>query len=138
MQKITDKIIDEFKLYLINEEKSKSTYEKYIRDIIAFKLWLNNKELTNAAISEYKEYLKNNYKITSVNSVISSLNKFFVFCNLNIKVKTIKVQKKIFLSKNKVLLFVKNGKKALYTYVLFASNNLLYRNTYIRTAIYYR
>lgn len=33
MKKITDKIIKKFKEYLIDEEKSKATIEKYIRDL---------------------------------------------------------------------------------------------------------
>lgn len=36
MFKMTNKQISEFKTYLINEEKSKATIEKYIRDVFAF------------------------------------------------------------------------------------------------------
>ena len=36
MKKITDKIIKKFKEYLIDEEKSKATIEKYIRDLTVF------------------------------------------------------------------------------------------------------
>ena len=36
MKKITEKLIKNFRNYLINEEKSDATLEKYIRDISAF------------------------------------------------------------------------------------------------------
>ena len=35
MKKITKQIIEKFKTYLINEEKSSATIEKYIRDVEA-------------------------------------------------------------------------------------------------------
>ena len=41
MKKITNELIQKFKTYLINEEKSSATLEKYIRDVIAFMHWLN-------------------------------------------------------------------------------------------------
>ena len=41
MKKITKKSIAEFKEYLICEEKSHATIDKYIRDVIFFMNWLN-------------------------------------------------------------------------------------------------
>ena len=38
--------IKEYKTHLINEEKSRATIEKYVRDIEAFYEWLSGKELT--------------------------------------------------------------------------------------------
>ena len=104
MKHITDKTIFSFRGYLTDEEKSAATVEKYIRDVTAFKRWLSGKEFDKRSVLEYKEYLRENYKVTSVNSVISSLNKFFEFCGLyKVRIKTIKVQKQIFLSKDKEL-----------------------------------
>ena len=40
MKKITEKMINDFKSYLLDNEKSKATLEKYVRDIRAFALWL--------------------------------------------------------------------------------------------------
>ena len=97
MRKITDKSIQKFREYLINEEKSKATIEKYIRDIIAFAAWLDSNSLCKAKVLEYKEYLIQNYAPASVNSVISSLNSFFDFIGqCALKTKTLKIQRQIF------------------------------------------
>ena len=104
MKKITDKIIKKYRTYLINEEKSKATVEKYIRDITAFAAWLERSELTKAKVLEYKEYLMGSYLVASVNSMLSSLNGFFEFMGeYSLKVKNIKIQKQIFAKNEKEL-----------------------------------
>lgn len=44
LQSITEKQIQKFRKYLINEEKSDATIEKYIRDVtaLAYKLTIHN------------------------------------------------------------------------------------------------
>lgn len=104
MKNITQKLIEEFKIFLISEEKSEATVEKYIRDICAFWGWLCGKNVDKTAVLEYKAYLVENYKPTSVNSVLSSLNSFFTYNEwYDCKVKSLKIQKQIFASKDKEL-----------------------------------
>lgn len=53
---------------------------------------------------EYKEYLLDTYAPASVNSVLFSLNGFFDFCEAGaFKVKKLKIQRRIFLRKEKEL-----------------------------------
>jgi len=47
MKKITKQLVEKFKTYLINEEKSSATLEKYIRDVLAFMEWLADTILDN-------------------------------------------------------------------------------------------
>ena len=104
MKNITQKLIEEFKKFLVSEEKSYATVEKYIRDICAFSEWLCGKNVDKTAVLEYKAYLTNNYKPASVNSVLSSLNSFFTYNEwYDCKVKSLKIQKQIFASKDKEL-----------------------------------
>lgn len=104
MKKITEKRIESFRDYLIYEEKSAATLEKYIRDVYAFLKWLCGRDLDKTAVLEYKAYLVENYKPASVNSVLSSLNCFFTYNEwYDCKVKTLKIQKQIFASKDKEL-----------------------------------
>ncbi len=104
MKKITQILIEEFKIFLVSEEKSDATVDKYIRDICAFSMWLNGKEVDKPAVLEYKSYLVDNYKPASVNSVLSSLNSFFTYNEwYDCKVKSLKIQKQIFASKEKEL-----------------------------------
>ena len=102
MRKITEKLVKTFKNYLVNEEKSAATLEKYIRDIKAFVCWLGSRELTKATVLEYKEHIIESYAVASVNSMLSSLNNFFAYNEwYDLRVKSIKVQKQIFLCKEK-------------------------------------
>lgn len=104
MKKITVNIIEGFGNYLINEEKSNATLEKYMRDIYAFFSWLCGREVDKRTVLEYKAYLIENYKPSSVNSVISSLNSFFTYNEwYDCKIKSLKIQKQIFASKEKEL-----------------------------------
>jgi len=104
MMTITNEKILTFREILLNEEKSRATIQKYVRDVTEFSIWLGEKELSKSIVLEYKEVLKEKYAITSVNSVISSLNSFFECCSLNnLRIKTIRVQKHMFLNTEKEL-----------------------------------
>lgn len=105
MKKITKAHIINFKNHLIEEEKSAVTISKYIRDINAFTKWCQKEgELTKAVVLKYKQHILKEYAPASVNSVLSSLNSFFLHCEwYELKVKTIKIQKKIFTSREKEL-----------------------------------
>ena len=94
MRIITSKMLDDYEKYLINEEKSSATRQKYLHDITEFRLWLNNQELTKNYVLLYKSHIADKYAVASANSIISSFNGFFSFMNWNeLKVKSIKVQK---------------------------------------------
>ena len=57
MQTITQTQIELYKEYLISEEKSEVTVEKYIRDISAFLSWLCGRGVDKKTVLEYKAYL---------------------------------------------------------------------------------
>ena len=125
MRIITKKLIDTFKTYLLNEEKSSSTLEKYIRDILAFSVWLGTNEVTKGTVLEYKKYLIDNYAPASVNSILSSLNSFFGFNEwVDCKVKTLKTQRQLFVSSSKEL--TKTEYKQLLNAALSQHNKRLY------------
>ncbi len=102
---ITENIIDEFRRYMRLEEKSENTIEKYMRDIKVFCKCIGNQAVTKELTIEYKEkLLSDGYAISSVNSVIASLNSFFVFAGCEyLKVKAVKEQRQIFCPENKEL-----------------------------------
>lgn len=104
MKKLTNKLIGNFKNYLIDEEKSKATIEKYIRDITAFMVWLANRDIDKSVVIEYKNTIIETYAPASANSMLSSINSFFEYMEwYDCKVKTIKIQKQIFANKEKEL-----------------------------------
>lgn len=104
MRKITNKMIAKFTAYLVDEEKAGATIEKYIRDITAFYRWLKNADICKTKVLQYKEYLTENYAPASVNSILSSLNSFFEYNKAYyLKVKTLKIQRQIFASREREL-----------------------------------
>lgn len=104
MKILTYKIVKEFERYLYEEEKSDNTIEKYMRDIRYFRGWLGDRELNKTAVLDYKKELCEKYIPASTNSVLSSLNALFTFMNRHeLKVKTLKIQRRIFANKDKEL-----------------------------------
>ncbi len=104
MKRITNEVIEEFTLYLYDEEKSQNTIEKYTRDIRAFARWLGSEPLDKATVLRYKKELCEVYAPRSVNSMLSSLNALFEYTKwYELKVKTLKIQRQIFADKDKEL-----------------------------------
>lgn len=104
MRKITNELIENFKIDLIEEEKAQATIEKYIRDILAFVKWLSGRTVEKQTVLEYKQKLIEKYAPASVSSVLSSLNRFFAFAQwFNCKVKSIKIQKQVFAKQEREL-----------------------------------
>ena len=103
--KLTNKIINDFKVYLTDNDKSAYTVEKYIRDVMKFKDFACSDEITKETAGEYKIYLvRNGYSVRSINSMLSSVNALFEFLNKNdLKVKTIKMQRSVYCPEDKEL-----------------------------------
>ena len=97
MKIITNALIESFQRYLISEEKSSATLEKYSRDIKVFSTWIGGRELDKELVLHYKQYLTKKYSPASVNSMLSSINSFFTYTEwFDLKVKTLKMQRRLF------------------------------------------
>lgn len=96
--------MERFKAYLVDEEKSGLTIEKYVRDVQKFLLWLGDRALTKMEVLVYKTELVERYAVVSVNSVLSSLNCYFGFIDrADCRVKSIKRQRQAFASESREL-----------------------------------
>lgn len=126
MKNINTEAISSYKQYLKESEKADATIEKYIRDITTFHRWLKGKELDKTLVLKYKEEIKSLYAVRSVNSILSSLNSFFEYLGWHdCKVKTLKVQRQIFLNKDRELT------KSEYLRLLRAAENKKNRRLYL-------
>lgn len=93
-----------FQDYLIQEEKSELTVEKYTQDVKHFLVWTEKRALNKSLILMYKAELIGQYAIASVNSKLSSVNCFLKFIGReDCCVKTVKQQRRTFLSEEKEL-----------------------------------
>ena len=96
--------MENFKLHLIQEEKSELTIDKYMRDVQHFLSWLGSEPLTKSKMLDYKAKLMEQYAVVSVNSMISSINSYLSFIHRpDCRVKTIRQQRQTFLSEEKEL-----------------------------------
>lgn len=95
---ITMEKVEEFKTFLIAEEKAENTVEKYMRDVRAFTAWQGQRPVTKEKVVEYKaKLLESGYARGSVNSMLVSLNRFFGFLSwYELRVKTLKLQRQIY------------------------------------------
>lgn len=96
--------IAEFKAHLISEERSTATVEKYIRDVKAFAEYAHGVEITKETIIAYKNRLQRRYAVRSINSMLASLNSFFVFLvRQDLRAKSLKLQQQVFCPEEKEL-----------------------------------
>ncbi|MBR2466999.1 MAG: tyrosine-type recombinase/integrase [Clostridia bacterium] len=104
MKKITEEAIRRYETNLFICEKAPSTVSKYIKDVRNFYLVLGDKELEKRDVIFYKQSLEARYAPTSVNAALSSINGFFRFMGWHdVTVKSLKLQKQIFISEEKEL-----------------------------------
>ena len=96
--------IDKFKNYLISEEKSEATVERYMRDVTAYIKWLDGREMSKELMIRYKAELESKYEAASVNTMLSSLNSYFDYIgHPDYKVRNLKIQKSTYIEPKREL-----------------------------------
>lgn len=103
-RKTTRELLKDFEKNMLEDEKSKATVEKYLRDLHCFVNFVNDREIDKGLVLEYKAELAHHYALTSANSMLAALNAFLRFVGwLDCTVKQFKIQKKAFCSEEKEL-----------------------------------
>ena len=75
-----------------------------MRDIRLFREWLKKRSVEKSVVIEYKKEPCSRYAMKSMNLMLSSINTFFVLMGwYDLKVKTLKIQWRIFADKSKDL-----------------------------------
>ena len=107
MNCITEEMLKQYGQYLKEEERSRATVEKYVRDVRKFEDYLHRcggEGLDKESVLEYKQYLREHYKTTSVNSMLAAVNSFLEYIDRGeCKVKLLKIQRVQFSDKEKEL-----------------------------------
>lgn len=108
MEEIKNKTPEEletYRLWLMKEEKSGLTIEKYIRDIARFLAFAQNRPVTKEVVMEYRDSLiSRQYAVSSINSMLVALNRYFDYLGLpGLRVKLLKFQRAIFCPEEKEL-----------------------------------
>lgn len=103
--KLSTEEIKEFSNCLCREEKSVATQEKYLRDVRAFCVYAEGREITKELVVAWKKQLvERGYAVRSINSMLASVNSLLDFLGLsNCKVKNIRTQRQTYCTEDKEL-----------------------------------
>lgn len=103
--KITEESILCFARHLERLEYAQSSVDKYVRDLRAFRRWIGNRPVEKEDFVGWKAYLLNGgYRPETVNTMLSSSNKFFRFMGWDgYRMKYLRIQRKLFRGKEKEL-----------------------------------
>ncbi|MCI9144071.1 MAG: tyrosine-type recombinase/integrase [Lachnospiraceae bacterium] len=125
IHQITDEAVNRYRKYMSDEEYAESTIQKYLRDIQAFRIWLEgyntnvadmkdkngrsseteeenpvdrSGNMDREAAAAWKSHLVDaGYAPVTINAMLSSLNGFFVYLGWEeCKVKLLKIQRRTF------------------------------------------
>ena len=104
-RRLSEYSVKKFQEYLVEEEKSNATVEKYIRDIQAFMKFADCGEVKKILVMDYKQQLiADGYAVRSVNSMLASINSYLTFMGWeDCKVKCLKMQHQIYTEEDKEL-----------------------------------
>lgn len=102
---LSEELIEQFGKYLVLEEKSEHTVEKYLRDVRAFAAYAEQAEIVKETVIRYKQHLlESEYAVRSINSMLASLNSLLAWLGWHdCRVKALKTQKQIFCPEEKEL-----------------------------------
>lgn len=103
-RKMETEMLEAYEIYLRDNEKSKATREKYVRDVKHFAKFAEGKEIDKAVLLDYKESLEKDYAMTSANSMIAAVNSFLRYAGWHeLCIKQFKIQKDAYSPQEKEL-----------------------------------
>ncbi len=89
--------LQQFSRTLYADEKSPATIRKYLHDVEAFFRYAQEQSVTKELVVSYKARLLEQYAVSSVNTMLVSLNCFFSWADIpELRVKTVKQQRETF------------------------------------------
>ena len=114
-----EKRTEEYRQFLMEQERCRGTIEKYIRDVETFFSWKEEVGLSRHWMVEWKGFLiQKGYAPSTINSMLSSMNSYLRFCGRDdCRVRLLRIQRKIFRDSRKVM------KKREYIHLLKTARN---------------
>ena len=102
--KISKRKLLSYEQFLREQERSAGTIEKYMRDIRKFVRFLGDQTLSKETVISYKEELSRTYAVTTANSMLVAINRFFQYLGCReYGVTLFKTQRKLFIPEEKEL-----------------------------------
>lgn len=101
---ISQAMLEEFRSYLIEGEKSPATVEKYLRDVRHFLCYMNGQPVSKQAVLEYKAHLGADYAVASANSMLAAVNALLRWAGWSdLCVRQFKTQRQVYMPEDKEL-----------------------------------
>lgn len=102
---LSQNVIRQFAQHLYQEEKSKATIEKYLRDVTSFFQFVGNETITKDLVIGWKQHLQEkNYAVRSINSMLASVNCLLCFLELEeCKTKSLRQQRQSYCTEDQEL-----------------------------------
>ena len=104
-RKIEEQSLQEYRLHLEAKEKVRGTVEKYMRDLISLRCWLDDRDVTHDAVLRWKEQLlSQGYASVTINSMLVAVNGFFSFMGWeDCRVRLLRIQRRGFREQSREL-----------------------------------
>ena len=101
---VNERVLQGFRQHLQDDEKSRATLDKYMRDVKRFAVFAAGRELDKGLLLAYKVHLEEHYAIRSANSMLATVNALLCFMGLcRLRVRQFRVQKEVYCSAEKEL-----------------------------------
>ncbi len=101
---ITDKKVNKFKAYLIEQERSANTIRNYISEVKSLQFYLDDEPITKNKLLEYKAMLSSKYAPSTTNVTIAAINSFTKYLGrMDLQIKPLKIQKNLFATTDREL-----------------------------------
>ena len=101
---MTRELLITYRLHLRTEEHAPGTIEKYLRDLRALSLWLEERRLTKELAAEWKAHLLSaGYMPVTINSMLAALNGLCRFLGLDWRIRYLKIQHRMFRDQSREL-----------------------------------
>lgn len=99
---LTPEFIEQYAVWLREQERADNTVSKYVHDLTALYDWLGGRTLTKALMIGWKEHLFTAYTPASANSMLAAANGFLKFAGWQeLTVKPFKIQRQLFCDENR-------------------------------------
>ena len=104
MPVINEKCIQEYQIYLKEQERSSATIQKYVHDLYTLLKFSGEGTLTKSILIDWKQALIEKYAPASVNTKLAAVNGFLQFKGYHgLMLKPLRIQKSLFLEEEKEL-----------------------------------
>ena len=94
---LTSAHLEAFRRHLLEEERAPGTVEKYLRDLEAFRRWLEGRPVTQETAAAWKTHLLDGGRApVTVNSMVAELNGLLGFLGWDCHVRFLRIQRRVF------------------------------------------